>query len=225
MVPEATNRTSGLAPKGRRTRQRILEGARRAFENRGNYVDTRITDITKEAGVAYGSLYTYFDSKEVLFRELALDVVNRMYSGATSTYRGPDPIKRVESANGRFMDAYRENAQMMAVIEQVASLYPDFHLLRRQLRQRFVERIRSNIERWQAGGVADPDVDSHTAAHALVSMTDNFGYLWFVLEEPFDEQTALQTLTQLWVRALGLRSVSDDDGADPREHLALAADL
>jgi AcrR family transcriptional regulator len=219
-VADATERTSGLAPKGRRTRKRILEGARRAFEHRGNYVDTRITDITKEAGVAYGSLYTYFDSKEMLFRELALEVVNGMYSGATSIYRGPDPIKRVESANRRFMNSYRDNAQMMAVIEQVASLYPDFHLLRRQLRQRFVERIRSNIERWQASGLADPDVDSHTAAHALVSMTDNFGYLWFVLEEPFDEQTALRTLTQLWVRALRLRSLGSD--SDASDNMALA---
>ena len=194
-----------LTAKGLRTRQRILEGARRAFEAKGNYVETRIADITKEARVAYGSLYTYFESKETLFRELAVEVVEGMYRSSRSSYRGTDPTRRVESANRGFMEAYRDNAQMMAVIEQAASLYAEFHQLRRQLRLQFVERIQAHIERMQEDGQADPDVDSRTAAHALVSMTDNFLYVWFVLEEPFDEQVALRTLDQLWIRALGLR--------------------
>ena len=37
-------------------------------------------------------------------------------------------------------------------------------------------------------------------------MTDNFGYLWFVLGESFDDEQALTTLTQLWGNSLGLRS-------------------
>lgn len=196
---------SHLTPKGLRTRQRILEGARRAFEVKGNYVETRIADITKEARVAYGSLYTYFESKETLFRELAVEVVQGMYRSSRSSYRGTDPTRRVASANRGFMEAYRENAQMMAVIEQAASLYAEFHQLRRQLRMQFVQRIQESIERMQEDGQADPDVDSRTAAHALVSMTDNFLYVWFVLEEPFDEDVALQTLDQLWTRGLGLR--------------------
>ena len=195
----------GLTPKGRKTRERILAGARRAFEARGNYVDTRIADITREARVAYGSLYTYFDSKEAVFRELAVEVVDSMYARARSSYRGADPIRRMESANRGFMEAYRDSAQMMAVIEQAGSLYQEFHDLRRQLRNRFVHRIETSIRLMQERGLADPDLDVHTAAHALVSMTDNFLYVWFVLEEPFDDEIALGTLNRLWGRALGLR--------------------
>ena len=147
--------TQSLSPKGRRTRERLLAGARRAFGESRSYVDTRITDIAKESGVAYGSFYTYFDSKEHLFYELAASVVNEMYEEGTSRYRGDDPIERIDSANRQFLASYQAHAVMMTIIEQAAALYPELRELRRELRGSFVERIRVNIERWQSRGLVD----------------------------------------------------------------------
>ena len=201
---EPSTAVQTLSPKGRRTRDRLLAGARRAFGDSGSYVETRITDIAKESGVAYGSFYTYFDSKEQLFFELAAAVVNEMYEEGTSRYRGDDPTERIDAANRQFLASYRAHAVMMTIIEQAAALYPDLRELRRELRGRFVERIRVNIERWQARGLVELSLDAHVTAHALVSLTDNFGYLWFVLGEPFDEELALRTISSLWVNALGI---------------------
>jgi AcrR family transcriptional regulator len=195
----------GLSAKGLRTRERLLTGARTAFEKRGSYVETRISDIVEESGVAYGTFYTYFDSKEELFFELAVDVVHEMYVQGTSKYRGKDPLKRIESANREFMNSYRTHAAMMTIIEQAAAIFPELRGLRRRLRQGFVDRIAANLERWSRQGLIDRELSPSTAAHALVSMTDNFGYLWFVLGESFDEEQAIGTLTRLWVNALGLR--------------------
>ena len=193
-----------LTPKGRKTRKKILEGARRAFENTGNYLETRLTDIAQEAGVAYGSLYTYFDSKESLFREMVDQIEADAYDAVRSSYRGDDPLKRIESANLNFHRRYKENTQIQAVIEQSASIYPEFREFRRRLRQPFVDRIQSNIARLQAQGLARREIDARTAAHALVSMIDNFHYVWLVLGEPFDEETAIRTINEIWVGAIGL---------------------
>ena len=195
---------SALSAKGRKTRERILHGARRAFEKSGSYVETRITDIVHESGVAYGSFYTYFDSKEQLFYDLALEVVSEMYVEGTSRYRGDDPVERMDAANRQFLTSYRSHAVMMTVIEQAAALYPEFRILRRTLRERFVERITANLTRLQEKGVVDATLDPVIAAHALVSMTDNFGYVWFVLGERFDEESAFRTITTLWANAVGL---------------------
>jgi AcrR family transcriptional regulator len=197
---------AGLSAKGLRTRQRLLEGARKAFEAKGSYVDTRISDIVKASGVAYGSFYTYFDSKEELFYELAVDVVNEMYVEGTSRYRGDNPLERINASNRQFLESYRVHAAMMTIIEQAAALYPEFRTLRRRLRQGFVDRIAANFQRLASAGRMDTSIDPVIAAHALVSMTDNFGYLWFVLGETFDEEQALATLTKLWVNSLGLES-------------------
>ena len=41
-------------------------------------------------------------------------------------------------------------------------------------------------------------------ASALGSMVDRSFYVWLVLGEPFDEETALHTLNVMCIRALGL---------------------
>ena len=133
---EPSTAVQTLSPKGRRTRDRLLAGARRAFGDSGSCVETRITDIAKESGVAYGSFYTYFDSKEQLFFELAAAVVNEMYEEGTSRYRGDDPTERIDAANRQFLASYRAHAVMMTIIEQAAAQYPDLRELRRELRGR-----------------------------------------------------------------------------------------
>ena len=198
--------TDKLTPKGLRTRDQLLLGARRAFEKSGSYVDTRILDITEESGVAYGTFYTYFDSKEQLFCELATAVVNEMYVEGTSKYRGDSPFERMDSSNRQFLLSYRTHAKMMAIIEQATALVPELRGLRRELRDRFVSRIAVNLERLIAQGRADSSLDPLIAAHVLVSMTDNFGYLWFVLGEEFDEEKAFATVSTLWANAMRVQT-------------------
>jgi AcrR family transcriptional regulator len=60
----ATPRTRA---KGEQTRQLILETALRLFRERG-YTETTMRAIAKEAGVAVGNAYYYFDSKEHLIQ-------------------------------------------------------------------------------------------------------------------------------------------------------------
>ncbi len=54
--------------RGEQTRQLILETALRLFRERG-YAETTMRAIAKEAGVAVGNAYYYFDSKEHLIQE------------------------------------------------------------------------------------------------------------------------------------------------------------
>ena len=53
--------------RGEQTRQLILETALRLFRERG-YAETTMRGIAKEAGVAVGNAYYYFDSKEHLIQ-------------------------------------------------------------------------------------------------------------------------------------------------------------
>lgn len=50
-------------------RYEILSAAKKVFARNGFHTTT-IGDIAREAGLAYGSVYQYFDSKEDLFRAL-----------------------------------------------------------------------------------------------------------------------------------------------------------
>src|SRR6059058_2171726 len=59
--------------RGERTLRKILDAAREEFGARG-FSDTSIVGITQRAGVALGTFYTYFDSKEELFQALVRDM-------------------------------------------------------------------------------------------------------------------------------------------------------
>jgi len=60
-------------PRGERTLRKILDAAREEFGERG-FSDSSIVGITQRAGVALGTFYTYFDSKEKLFQALVRDM-------------------------------------------------------------------------------------------------------------------------------------------------------
>ena len=68
--------SDGKAPRtarGERTLRKILDAAREEFGERG-FSDSSIVGITQRAGVALGTFYTYFDSKEALFQALVRDM-------------------------------------------------------------------------------------------------------------------------------------------------------
>jgi AcrR family transcriptional regulator len=68
-VPTAADDAAATPRRGRgeQTRQLILETALRLFRERG-YAETTMRAIAKEAGVAVGNAYYYFDSKEHLIQ-------------------------------------------------------------------------------------------------------------------------------------------------------------
>jgi AcrR family transcriptional regulator len=59
--------------RGERTLRKILDAAREEFGERG-FSESSIVGITQRAGVALGTFYTYFDSKESLFQALVKDM-------------------------------------------------------------------------------------------------------------------------------------------------------
>jgi AcrR family transcriptional regulator len=196
--------TEPLTDRGRRTREVLVQAARRVFEERG-WLETRLADISSEAGLSYGSFYTYFPSKDAILREVALRVqADFGIFARRADGHALDPFERIDAANRIYFEAYKRNARIMAILEQVSILSDELRRLRRDLRYAHVTRTERAIKRWQAQGLVPDDIHPRYAASALGSMVDRTLYVWLVLGEPFDEDAALDTLNRLWVRALGL---------------------
>jgi AcrR family transcriptional regulator len=60
-----------------RRRRELLDVALRVFSERG-YHETRISDLIEAAGVARGTFYLYFDSKNAIFHVLLDELVGRI---------------------------------------------------------------------------------------------------------------------------------------------------
>ena len=195
--------------KGLRTRDDLVKAARRVFERDG-YLDTRVADIAAEAGVAHGSFYTYFSSKQEVFLAVVREVGRQFQSAVTPSPAdaGLDAYQALERSNRRYLEAYRANSKMWALAEQVATIDPKIHRVRLLGRRQHVERIARTIRRWQERGIADPQIDPHATAGALASMLSNFAYWWLAGGDSYEAQSATRTLSEIWARAVGLRVTS-----------------
>jgi AcrR family transcriptional regulator len=71
--PTAVGAKVPRTARGERTLRKILDAARDEFGQRG-FSDSSIVGITQRAGVALGTFYTYFESKEALFSALVRDM-------------------------------------------------------------------------------------------------------------------------------------------------------
>src|SRR3989442_4136451 len=113
-----------------------------------------------------------------------------------------DSIAVIEASNRAYLEAYERNADLMRLLDQVATIDDDVRELRRRRGAAFAERNARSIRDLQARGLADPDVDPLLAASALSAMVGRMAYSTFVIGERWKIDELVETLTRLWANAL-----------------------
>jgi len=192
--------------KGARTRTRLMDAAKTVFERDG-FLDARIVDIAETAGLAAGSFYHYFDSKEQIFREVAQAQEERLTApdDDAADDDAPSPWERIRRANRRYLERYRDEAALMGVIEQVSRYDAEVNAARMATMKHFVERAERAIRRMQRDKLVDRKLDPTFAADALGAMVARFAEIWLVQGyRDYDFDGAVDQLTLLWGNALGL---------------------
>jgi len=104
-------------------RQRILDAALTLLDDRP-YDQVQIRDVAEEAGVALGTLYRYFPSKEQLFAHALVEWSSRF--DASRRGRGPAPVgdgDRLVAVLRRAVRAFERHPhffRLIAVLEVIA---------------------------------------------------------------------------------------------------------
>ena len=191
--------------RGQRTRASLIAAARTVFERDG-YLNTRLADISAEANCATGSLYTYFSGKEEIFAAVLDDAQDEMlHPHVRAAAHTDDPIAIIEASNRAYLVAYRRNAKLMGLLDEVAAIDDDVRQLRRRRTAAFVRRNAASIRDLQERGLADAELDPNLTAAALSWMVSRMAYSVFVLG---DHRVSLDDLvaglTRIWANALRL---------------------
>src|ERR1700739_1925204 len=159
-----------VSARGLRSRAALVRSARAVFERDG-FLKARIVDICAEAGIATGSFYTYFKTKEDAFAAVMAEVHEEtLHPRLTETTGSDDPRAVIDAANRAYLRGYRRNARLMAVIEQVALIDERFLQIRLKRAHTFAQRNAAAIARLQARGLADPTLDPFGTAPAMNAM-------------------------------------------------------
>jgi TetR/AcrR family fatty acid metabolism transcriptional regulator len=97
-------------------RRQILDAAIRVFARQGFY-SCRVSDIAREAGVAYGLVYHYFDSKDQVLNELFLERWSLLLTAIEEIDSRPiPPREKLDAVAGFIIDSYRHDPELMKVI-------------------------------------------------------------------------------------------------------------
>src|SRR6476469_5561608 len=118
---------AGKAPRtarGEKTLRKILDAARDEFGDRG-FSDSSIVGITQRAGVALGTFYTYFDSKEALFQALVRDMSAQVRDHVAPVLKeSTDALEGERRALESFLDFAREHRDVYRIIDEAEFVDP-----------------------------------------------------------------------------------------------------
>ena len=171
---ESTSQASaGKAPRtarGERTLRKILDAAIDEFGERG-FSEGSIVGITQRARVALGTFYTYFDSKEAVFKALVSDMSARVREHvAPVLVAATDTLEGEEKALESYLQFARAQKQVYRIIDEAEFADPQGF---EEHYRTTAARIAARLEAGKAKGevfAADSKIASDVEAWAIMGM-------------------------------------------------------
>lgn len=168
--------------RGRRTRQKLIDAAAGEFGEKG-FHDASIIGITARAGTALGSFYTYFDSKDQIFRSLVLELSNTVkVRAAVALAPEQTALDAERSALHAFLEFARDHKEIYRIIDEAEFVDPQSY-------REHYERTAQRIEKRLADGVKAGDLRKGTGeieAWAIIGMNVFLGLRFSVWGDDSD---------------------------------------
>src|SRR5580693_4937057 len=154
-------------------RERILDAAVRVFARKGFHA-TRVSEVAKAAGVADGTIYLYFKSKDELLISLFEDRLERLLavlrSALPAATSASDKLRRIIELQLGLFEGERDLAEVVTVI-----LRQSTKLMKEYAAPKFtayLDTIARVIAEGQASGELRADISPHLAARAIFGALD-----------------------------------------------------
>ncbi|GAA3999102.1 TetR/AcrR family transcriptional regulator [Sphingomonas humi] len=169
-VPLTSSAKSPRTARGELTRRKILDAARAEFGSRG-FADTGITEITRTAKVALGTFYTYFHSKEEVFRALVQDMSEQVrLAVAPVLAEGRGTLEAEERALAAFLSFVGKHQQVYRIIDEAEFVDPagfkaHYENTATRIAERFAEGARNGVMQ-----SADDTLEADVRAWAVMGM-------------------------------------------------------
>jgi TetR/AcrR family fatty acid metabolism transcriptional regulator len=190
----ASSRAAAAADK----RRQILDAAISVFATRGFHA-CRVSDVADEAGVAYGLVYHYFDSKEEILNTLFAERWQIMLDAIAEIDRQQEiPARdKLYLVASFIIDSYRHEPDLMKVIivevTRAANSFGRDHLAK--IREAY-EMIGQIVEGAQRDGSFKKDISSDFAALMFYGAIEQLlsGWIFDLIpqsEEDFEQAKSL----------------------------------
>ncbi|SME92077.1 transcriptional regulator, TetR family [Tistlia consotensis] len=208
MLGEKTPKTA----RGRRTLRKILDAAEQEFGARG-FHEASVASITANAGVAQGTFYLYFDSKELLYRELVADLGSRLRGYlAEAVADAPSRAEAERLGLAAFIGFVREHGNLYRIVMESQFVDPEAFRL---YFMDFGAAYQAGLDRAvQTGEVRAGETEGR--AWALMGISLFAGLRYGIWEPERDIGPLVDSITDMIARGLAPSPVAAPAGEEPR---------
>lgn len=198
MVQVSSSQKGPKTARGRKTRNKLLEAAEVEFGEKG-FHEAGISGITYRAGVALGTFYTYFESKEEIFRALVMFMSERTRTWVSERVaNAPDRLTAERMGIEAYIEFARQHKSIYRIMTEAEFVAPEEY---RQHYNGFSEAYQANLRRAAENGeIREGDYDTWSWAIMGISVFLGMRYAEWDDSRPVGE--IAETVTDLLARGL-----------------------
>lgn len=148
--------------RGKKTRDKLLQAAEIEFGDKGFHA-AAISGITHRAGVALGTFYTYYESKEEIFHDLVSYMSHRTRRWIAERVAGaPDRMAAERLGIEAYIEFARQHKGIYRIITEAEFVANDAY---REHYEGFADAYRDNLKRaGESGEIRQGDYETWTWA-------------------------------------------------------------
>ncbi len=165
----------------------ILDAAREIFVNNG-FSNNSMMDISRHAGVGYGTLYSHFSGRDDIFIHLLNEIVADFDRLVNRSYE-PQSISEVEKRIGEeiyyVLSLAQKHRSILKVAYQAIGQSASIEEYWEKLFRRYIDKSLHDYSYSRDKGFAKPGFDRHYVARSTVYLIRDF--FWDVVLEKDDD--------------------------------------
>jgi TetR/AcrR family transcriptional regulator, fatty acid metabolism regulator protein len=168
-------------------RQLILAAAVRVFAAQG-YEASRVGDVAKEAGVAYGLVYHYFGSKEAVLEAVFREQWGRLLAAvALAEETGDSAPEQLALVVKIVLRSWRDDPDLVRLLVREITRSPHIQDELDEIGQAFAS-LQRIVARGQDEGTFRPDIDARLAAWMVYGAMEQVLTGWVLGQLPDDAE-------------------------------------
>jgi TetR/AcrR family fatty acid metabolism transcriptional regulator len=184
-------------------RQSILEGAVRVFAEKG-FFNATVAEIARAAGVADGTIYLYFKSKDDLLLSVFDEKMQELGAAARVAIEGlPSAAEALRTIAELHLSAVQRSPAVASVLivelRQSAAFVRDAE---KKALAEYLELFAGQVRRGQASGEFRPDVHPAAVKRALFGALDEIALGWLLARRKFDLAQTAREVADVFVQGL-----------------------
>lgn len=183
---------------------KIIEAATKVFARKGFY-QAKVSEIAKEADVADGTIYIYFQNKDHILISLFEEQMDRVISNMLESLKDlNDPVKKLEKFAFTHLKLIEENKNMAEIIQ--VEIRQSSKFMKEYKNEKFLQYlnvIEDIVKEGQAKGVFKESVIPGVVKRAFFGALDEMSRFWVLSSrKKYDIETASKQISEFFVEGI-----------------------